>query len=206
MSTSTPAAKATATTPAVKAKRVVDYPSAELFVSQRVVGWRNLTLTRVSLEEFIRPGAEDEADWDARLDWVWKEMVDTYGSGGSIELDEADVDDHINGELNDIDEDDGELCDIIKEYEERYNEEGRKCVLTGETEKDWNAEDELVDTVIGPVRDLFADHIPKIAELLKVKEKDDEIAKLKADVERMREEMVRAAVLINSIRLSQPSV
>jgi hypothetical protein len=177
-------------------EKATNYDKATITFSRRVTGWQYLTLTREKLEEIVRPSAEDDKDYEARLDGVWKLMVDKFNEDGDdeIELDEVSMDD-IGLDADDIDTNDDDVVEWVETIEGVWDEENRKCVLTGETPKDWNAGDEIVETMIGPMRDIYADVLPKIVELLnkkdesKQKEKDKEIERLKAELKKTTEQL-----------------
>jgi len=176
-------------------KREVKNPNdVSITVNRRVTGWQSVTLSREGLEEIVRRGEETVTDYEARLDAIWKAMVIDVGAGEEYELDSVSADD-IGIELDDIDYDDSDLTDWIGEWETEYEEQHKKCVLTGETKTDWNEGDEMVETTIGPMRDIYADVLPKIVELLnkkdesKQKEKDKEIERLKEELKKATEQL-----------------
>lgn len=160
-------------TPISAAKKIT-----EITFNRKIVGWQCVSITRETLDDIVKPGAETEEAFKKRLDGIWEVMCE-YGD--SLEFEDTDLDDV--AEVGDIEYDDDELVGWVEAREAEWEETNKICVLTGECKSDWNDEDEMIDTEVGPMRDMFADYLPQFKELLKVKEKDDTIAKLKAEMD-----------------------
>lgn len=171
-STSTPA-------PTTIVMKKMKSPPKTITIERKVIGWQHLDLTRSVLGDY-NGQKDDETDeaYEKRLDGVWEIMCE---EGYEVNLDEVDADD-IGVELPEIDGDDYDFMEWVMMMDNKWDETKKKCVLTDEGPDDWNEGDEVVDTEIGPVRDVYAELLPKIKELYKVVEKDNEIARLKREM------------------------